>query len=207
MLPTLLIPPAGGRLSAGHAGQYLPPAPIHLAPIHAATVHPALVLRAQIQQAMAHHPSYLFQPQRSSAQAYHASTPIQPGFLQACTWRQGTRQSPRGQEPPAPEPEPAPQGQKRPQPQRSSAATCLQMRRSAHRRRAYVQRNLSLNSLAPNPHVAAGHQGPGKARQQMQRLGPGQAGSKAHPCHAQHGPNLQLALRNAQNISLVASAA
>ena len=212
MPPTLLIIPAGGRLSAGHAGQYLPPAPIHLAPIHlapihAATVHPALVLRAQIQQAIAHHPSYLFQPQRSSAQAYHASTPIQPGFLQACTWRQGTRQSPRGQEPPAPEPEPVPQGQKLPQPQRSSAATCLQMRRSAHRLRAYVQRNLSLNSLAPNPHVSAGHQGPGKARQQMQRLGPGQAGSQTHTCHAKHGPNLQLTLRNSQNIPLVASAA
>ena len=174
MPPTLLLLIAGGRLSAGHGGQYLPPAPIHLAPIHAATVHPALVQRAQIQQAIAHHPSYLFQPQRSSAQAYHASTPIQPGFLQACTWRQGTRQSPRGQEPPAPEPEPVPQAQKLQQPQRSSAATCLQMRRSAHRRRAHVQRKLSLNSLAPNPHVTAGHQGPGKTRQQMQRLGPGQ---------------------------------
>ncbi len=207
MLPTLLILPAGGRLSAGHAGQYLPPAPIHAATIHAATVHPALVLRAQIQQAMAHHPSYLFQPQRSSAPACRASTPTQPGFLQACTWRQGTRQLPKEQEPPAPEPGPAPQGQRLPQLQISSAATCLRMRRSAHRLRAHVQRNFSLNSLAPNPHVPAGNQGPGKARQQMQRLGPGQAGSQTHTCHAKHGPNLQLTLRNSQNIPLVASAA
>lgn len=198
-----MILPAGGRLSAGHAGQYLPPAPIHSAKVHPALVQRAQVQRAQVQRAIAHHPSYLFQPQRSSAPACHASTPTQPGFPLACTWRQGTRQSARGQEPPAPEPEPAPQGQKRPQPQRSSAATCLQMRRSARRRRAHVQRKLSLNSLAPNPHVAAGHQRPGKARQQMQRLGPGQAGSQAHPCHAQHGPNFEFSLRNAQDISLV----
>ena len=217
MPPTLLIIPAGGRLSAGHAGQYLPPAPIHLAPIHlapihlapihAATVHPALVLRAQIQQAIAHHPSYLFQPQRSSAQAYHASTPIQPGFLQACTWRQGTRQSPEEQEPPAPERAPEPRGQRPPPRQKQSAATCLQMRRNAHMRSAQSQQIFSLNSLAPNPYVTACHQGPGKARQQMQRLWPGQAGGQTHPCHAQHGPNLQLALRNAQYISLVAPAA
>lgn len=197
-----MILPAGSRLSAGHAGQYLPPAPIH-----SAKVHPALVQRALVQRAIAPHPSYPFQPQRSSAPACHASTPTQPGFPLACTWRQGTRQSARGQEPPAPEPEPAPQEQKLPQPQRSSAATCLQMRRSARMQRAHVQRKLSLNSLTPNPHVAAGHQHPGKARQQMQRLGPGQTGSQAHPCHAQHGPNLQLALRNAQDISFVTPAA
>lgn len=120
-LITLLVVPAGSRLSAGHAGQYLPPAPIHFAPIRSAQVH----------QAIAPHPSYLFQPQRSSAPACRASTPTQPGFLQACTWRQGTRQLPKEQEPPAPEPEPAPQGQRLPQLQISSTATCLQMRRSA----------------------------------------------------------------------------
>lgn len=197
----MMILAVGSRHPEGLADWHLPPAPVHSAPIHSATVHLALV-----QRAIAPHPSYPFQPQRSSAPAYHASMPTQPDFPLAYTWRQDTRQSPKGQEPPAPEPGPVPQGQRLQQPQISSAATCLQMRSNARRQHVHCQRKFSLNSLAPNPHVAAGHQGPGKARQQMQRLGPGQAGSKTHPCHAQHGPNLQLALRNAQNISLVAPA-
>ena len=188
-LPTWLLLPAGWHSSAGLVGWRLPPVQVHSYLVHSGLVHAAPSHRS-----IAQRPLYPCQPQCSSAPAYRASTPTQPGFLQACTWRLGTRQSAKGQVPPAPEPRPAQQEQRPPQPQKSSAATCLQMCRNAHRRCARGQQKLSLNSLAPNPHVAAGHQRPGKPSQKMQRLGPGQTGSKAHTCHAQHGPNFELAL-------------